>query len=68
MSAAQSSRCPFCEASLAERQRWCLQCGGAALTAIASPRRWAATGAAATVVALLALAGIGYAIATVVSS
>lgn len=68
MSAAQPSRCRFCEAPLAERQRWCLSCGGAALTVIASPRRWAGAGAAAAVVALLALVGIGYAIATVVSS
>jgi len=60
--------CRSCGAELRERQRWCLQCGAATLTRVATPRRWGSAGAAATLIALLALVGIGYAIATVVSS
>jgi hypothetical protein len=68
VSAPASARCRGCGAELAERQRWCLTCGSAALMLIATPRRWARVGAAATLVALLALVGIGYAIAAVLSS
>ena len=68
MSAPAGTRCRACGAELSERQRWCLTCGTAALTLVATPRRWARAGAAATLVALLALVGIGYAIAAVVSS
>ncbi len=68
MSAEASSRCRSCGAGLGERQRWCLICGAAALTLVATPRRWALAGAAALAIALLALVGIGYAIAAVVSS
>jgi predicted amidophosphoribosyltransferase len=62
------SLCGNCGSSLAERQRWCLVCGATMLTALGSPRHWASAGVAATIVALLALVGIGYAIATLVSS
>jgi len=62
------SLCGNCGSALVERQRWCLVCGAAMLTAVGSPRRWASAGVAATLVALLALVGIGYAIATLVSS
>ena len=68
MSAPAAACCSACAAELGERQRWCLECGSAALTLVATPRRWARAGAAATLVALLALVGIGYAIAAVVSS
>jgi len=68
VSAPASTRCGACGAQLGERQRWCLACGTAALTLVATPRRWARAGAAATLLALLALVGIGYAIAAVVSS
>jgi hypothetical protein len=68
MSTPASLRCGACAGELGERQRWCLNCGTAALTIVATPRRWARAGAAATLLALLALVGIGYAIAAVVSS
>jgi hypothetical protein len=38
------------------------------MTRVAPARRWASVGAGATLVALLALAGIGYALATLLSS
>jgi len=63
-----STRCRACAAELGERQRWCLACGTAALTLVATPRLWAPAGAGATLVALLALVGIAYAVAAVVSS
>jgi hypothetical protein len=53
---------------LSERQRWCLACGAATLTALATARRWLATATAAALIAVLALVGIGYAAATLVSS
>jgi hypothetical protein len=53
---------------LSERQRWCLACGAATLTALATARRWLATATAAALIAVLALVGIGYAAATIVSS
>jgi hypothetical protein len=68
VSEASGRRCAACAATLAERQRWCLACGRPALTEIARPRRWAATAAAATLIAMLALAGIGYAAWTLLSS
>jgi hypothetical protein len=36
--------------------------------AVGTPRRWASAGIAAALIALLALVGIGYAIAALVSS
>jgi hypothetical protein len=60
--------CPSCAAPLGERQRWCLRCGCAALTRIAAPRRWASAGAGALLIALVALSGVGYALATLASS
>jgi hypothetical protein len=65
---APAAVCRACAAELGDRQRWCLSCGTAALTLVATPRRWARAGAAAALVALLALVGIGYAIAAVASS
>lgn len=62
------ARCEVCGAELAERQRWCLACGSARLTRIATAPHWAATAAAALVIAALALAGVGYALATLLSS
>ena len=68
MSEAAGTRCGACGASLAERQRWCLACGAGTLTALATTRHWLATAAAAALIAALALVGIGYAVATVLSS
>jgi hypothetical protein len=68
VSEASGRRCAACAAALGERQRWCLACGAPTLTQIARPRRWAATAAAATLMAMLALAGIGYALSTALSS
>jgi hypothetical protein len=60
--------CPGCGAPLAERQRWCLACGAPAAVRIAPTPRWAMQGALAVLVALLALAGVGYALATLAGS
>ena len=68
MSEAAGTRCGACGASLAERQRWCLACGAGTLTQLATTRHWLATGAAAVLIAALALVGIGYAVATLASS
>jgi len=68
VSEASGRRCAACGAALGERQRWCLACGVPTLTQIARPHRWAATAAVATLIAMLALAGIGYALATLVST
>jgi hypothetical protein len=61
-------RCALCDGELRERQRWCLRCGTAALTRLAPAGRWASVGAGAALLAMLALAGIGYALATLLSS
>jgi ribosomal protein L37E len=63
-----AARCARCAAALAERQRWCLQCGYATLTRIAPAPRWRATAAGAVLIAAVALSGIGYALATLASS
>lgn len=68
MSAAAGARCGACGASLTERQRWCLACGAGTLTRLATTRHWLATAAAAALIAALALVGIGYAVATLLSS
>ena len=68
MSEAAGTRCGACGASLAERQRWCLACGAGTLTQLATTRHWLATAATAALIAALALVGIGYAVATLVSS
>jgi hypothetical protein len=68
VSEAAGARCGACGASLAERQRWCLACGAGTLTQLATTRHWLATAAAAALIAALALVGIGYAVATVLSS
>jgi len=68
VNAAEARRCERCGAALSERQRWCLACGAAALSRVATPRRWAPAGAAAALITALALAGVGYAIATLASS
>ena len=61
-------RCASCDARLAERQRWCLACGAAAGTTIAAtPERWTWWAAATALVGVLALAGVGYAVATVLA-
>jgi hypothetical protein len=68
MSAAEPG-CPSCGAPLVERQRWCVACGAGLGTMLAAtPRRALGVAAAAALVAMLALAGIGYAVATLVSS
>jgi hypothetical protein len=68
VSAPANPRCALCDGELRERQRWCLRCGSAALTRVAPAGRWASVGVGATLVAMLALAGIGYALATLLSS
>lgn len=68
MSAPPDAACGNCGGRLAERQRWCLACGSAALTRLGSTRRWAGAGAAAAIVVALALVGIGYAVAALASS
>jgi hypothetical protein len=62
------ARCGACGAKLAERQRWCLACGAATLTALATAPHWLATATTAALIAVLALVGIGYAVATLLSS
>ena len=56
-------RCPRCGAHLSSDQEWCLDCGAAVGTTIASPRGWRAP--LAIVGALLALALIGLVLAIV---
>ena len=68
MSGAVGARCGACGASLAERQRWCLACGAGTLTRLATTRHWLATGASAALIAVLALVGIGYAVATLLAA
>ena len=68
MSEPQAARCEACGAALAARQRWCLSCGAGVLTQAAAARRWASAALLATLIAALALAGVGYAIATLLSS
>jgi hypothetical protein len=68
VSAAEQASCGACGAALGERQRWCLQCGVATLMAVGSSRRWARAAIASALIGLLALVGIGYAIAALVSS
>ena len=68
MSETAGARCEACGAPLAERQRWCLACGAGTLTQIASARHWAASSAGAALIGVLALVGIGYAVATLLSS
>ena len=68
MSEAPAGRCEVCGAELADRQRWCLACGSGRLTKIAAASHWISAGAAAVLVGALALAGVGYAVATLLSS
>jgi hypothetical protein len=68
VSGAAGGRCPACGASLAERQRWCLICGAGTLGHLVSARHWLAAAVAAALIAALALSGIGYAVATLLSS
>ena len=56
-------RCVACGEPLASRQRWCLRCGAGARTLIAPTPRWAPRAGAALVGAMIALAGVGWAIA-----
>ncbi|HLW94669.1 MAG TPA: hypothetical protein VKS25_04760 [Solirubrobacteraceae bacterium] len=62
------SACPACGAAIGARQRWCLVCGSAALRRIATARRWGSAALLAAFVVALAVAGIGYAVATLASS
>jgi len=62
-----SDACPECGGALRERQRWCLECGCAARTRVAPTPRWLAPALLAALVALCALAGAGYAVATLAS-
>jgi hypothetical protein len=68
VSTGEQASCGTCGAALTERQRWCLHCGGATLMAVGSARRWAGAAAGAVLIAVLALVGIGWAVAALVSS
>jgi len=61
-------RCAACGTPLADRQRWCLSCGSAAGSVVAPTPRWGLPVALAALAALLALAGIVYALAALLSS
>jgi uncharacterized OB-fold protein len=63
-----SDNCLSCGEALAGRQRWCLRCGVATATTVATAPRWAIRAAAAGALSLLALAGIVYALATLVGA
>jgi hypothetical protein len=56
-------RCVACGEALAPRQRWCLRCGAGARTMIAPTPHWALRAGAGLTAALIALAGVGWAIA-----
>lgn len=68
MTQARAGRCEVCGAELADRQRWCLACGSSGLTRVAPAPHWASAAGVAVLIAALALAGVGYALATLVSS
>jgi len=68
VSEAPADSCEVCGAELADRQRWCLACGSGRLTKVAAAPHWVSAGAAAVLVGALALAGVGYAVATLLSS
>ena len=53
--------CPRCGKPVPQDQEWCLECGYAARTRIARSPRWRIPIVVATVVAVLALAGIAVA-------
>ena len=52
---AASETCPLCGAPLAGEQEWCLTCGAAARTRVASAGAWRAPIALALVLALLCM-------------
>jgi hypothetical protein len=64
----ETRNCEHCRAALERRQRWCLECGSATMRRIAATPRWHATATGAALLALAALAGIGYAVATLIAS
>jgi hypothetical protein len=68
VSEARAGRCEACGAELADRQRWCLACGSGRLTRVAAAPHWVSAAAAAVLIAALALAGVGYAVATLLAS
>ena len=60
---AVGGRCVACGEALASRQRWCLRCGAGARTLIAPTPNWALRAAGGVLIGLIALAGVGWAIA-----
>ena len=60
---AVGGRCVACGGALASRQRWCLGCGAGARMMIAPTPRWTLRTGAGLVVAVIALVGVGLAIA-----
>jgi hypothetical protein len=60
--AAGSESCPLCGASLDPDQDWCLRCGAAARTRLASAPNWKAPIAVLAIIAVLALAVIAVAV------
>ena len=61
-------QCGACGTRLSERQRWCLHCGTAAGSVVASTPRWALRSGGVLLLAVVALVGVVYALATLLSS
>jgi hypothetical protein len=59
----RSMACPRCGAAIGPDQDWCLTCGAAARTRIATTPRWQTPVIALFCVLAIALAGLGYAFA-----
>lgn len=56
------SACPLCGAVLADQQDWCLRCGGAARTRLSAPASWRAPLVILTIVIVLSLGVLGWAL------
>ncbi|MGH2834364.1 MAG: hypothetical protein ACRDK2_16460 [Solirubrobacteraceae bacterium] len=56
------SACPLCGALLGEQQDWCLRCGGAARTRLSAPASWRAPLVILTIVIVLSLGVLGWAL------
>ena len=67
MSEGAAASCPHCGLPLRERQRWCLACGAAAMTAVATTHHWRSVALATAIAAAALLAAIGYAAAALTS-
>jgi hypothetical protein len=63
---AVAGHCVACGGPLAARQRWCLQCGAGARIVVAPTPRWIGRAVLAGALGLVALAGVGWALALVI--